>query len=104
MLNRKPNLGERDIAELHKKAIEALELLKELLPERHKSNQSEARDVAGGESTAWNFWKAHSMLHAAAERLRYGWAENTSAQGAECAHKVSMFFFTYFHNEIHTFS
>ena len=27
-----------------------------------------------------------------------------SAQGAECAHKVSIYFFTYFHNEIHTCS
>ena len=83
MLNRRQNLCERDISRLHEAAKSLLDNLNTHLPERTGSA------AADGEPAGWNFWKAHSILHASLDRLLFGWSEITSTQGAERAHKVS---------------
>ena len=85
LLNRRQHLCASDIVALHEAAKSLLNNLNEVLPERTGSS-------ADGEPVGWNFWKAHSVLHAYLERLLFGWSEVTSTQGAERAHKVCIVF------------
>ena len=82
MHSRKQRLNETGVAQLHALAVDLLETVKRLLPER-----TGTRDRSG-ELIGWNFTKAHSVLHIAAYRLTHGYSEFTSTQGAEHAHKV----------------
>ena len=82
LLSRKPGLSEADIANLHAKAADLLNLLSSYLPDR--CGKTDRR----GEIIGWNIWKAHDLLHDAWYRMKFGYSEITSAQGAECAHNV----------------
>ncbi len=84
LLNRKQHLSESEIVLLHELAVDMLETVKQVLPERTGSKMP-----GSDECTGWNFWKAHTLLHLAMDRMSHGYSETTSAQGAECAHKVS---------------
>ena len=84
LLNRKQHLSGPEVVSLHESAIDMLETLKTILPERTGS-----RMPGSAESIGWNIWKAHSLLHLAMDRMNHGYSETVSAQGAECAHKVT---------------
>ena len=68
ILQRRFGLVASDLATLHTRSVELLELLKSNLPER----------IGGAEG--WNFEKAHSILHKAREIILFGWSENYSTQ------------------------
>ena len=82
MFSRRQRLNEDDVADLHARAVNLLETVKRLLPERTGTMDR------SGEMMGWNFAKAHSVLHIASYRLMHGYSEFTSTQGAEHAHKV----------------
>lgn len=87
MWSRKQRLNEDDVATLHARAVDLLETVKRLLPERTGTTDR------GGQPIGWNFAKAHSVLHIASYRLMHGYSEFTSTQGAEQAHKVGSVFY-----------
>ena len=63
-----------NLSELHQLSKGLLNALNEHLPDRV------------GRAKAWNFKKAHSILHKVREIVMWGWSENTSCQGPEHAH------------------
>jgi hypothetical protein len=73
-MSRRWNIRVSDLPELHKRSVLLLDTLKANLPEK------------SGETNAWNFEKAHSILHKVREILYWGWSENTSCQSPEHAH------------------
>ena len=79
LLNRRQHLCESDIVALHEAAKSLLDILNEVLPERTGTGGSALAD-ADSEPVGWNFWKAHSVMHAYLERLLFGWSEVTSTQ------------------------
>ena len=60
-----------ELADLHQKAVELLDLLHKNLPEKT------------GEKAGWNFEKAHSILHKVREIVLWGNSDNTSCQAPE---------------------
>ena len=83
MHQRRPGLTEQDIPEIQEKAVAFIESAKLILPERVGSK------TMRGELIGWNFCKLHSLFHTAQHTLMFGYTENYSTQGPECAHKVS---------------
>ena len=68
-------IPESELPEVQQAAVDLLESLKRNLPDKC------------GEASAWNFEKAHSILHKVREIIvLWGNTDNTSCQGAEHAH------------------
>ena len=62
---------QRQLPELHDKAVALLDLLQQNLPDKT------------GEKGKWNFEKAHSILHKVREIILWGNSDNTSCQAPE---------------------
>jgi hypothetical protein len=69
--SRQSRVPEDELADLHQKAVELLDLLHQNLPEKT------------GEKAGWNFEKAHSILHKVREIVLWGNSDNTSCQAPE---------------------
>ena len=69
--SRQSRLSEADLTALHQQAVDLLDLLQKNLPEKT------------GEKAAWNFEKAHSILHKVREIVLWGNTDNTSCQAPE---------------------
>ncbi len=65
------NIPESELPNLHKKAVDLLDLLQKNLPEKT------------GENAAWNFEKAHSILHKVHDIVLWGNSKNTLCQAPE---------------------
>ena len=63
-------IPESELPEVQQAAVDLLESLKRYLPDKC------------GEASAWNFEKAHSILHKVREIVLWGNTDNTSCQGA----------------------
>jgi len=74
MQQRKFNMTARDLVQLQVMSKDLLDMLKRYLPNK------------SGQSNAWKFEKAHSILHKVREILMFGWSENFSTQGPEHCH------------------
>ncbi len=72
--------------QVHEAGIEFMEAAKRIFPERNGARYPD------GSFIGWNIPKFHTIIHKAMDILLFGWSENVSAQGAECAHKVSDIF------------
>ena len=68
VLQRRFGLVASELATLHNRSVELLELLQLNLPDRK-----------GGEE-GWNFEKAHSILYKVREIILFGWSDNYSTQ------------------------
>ena len=84
ILQRSLNVTITLLEEIHNAGIEFMEAAKKVFPERNGAQHPD------GSLMGWNLWKFHSILHTAMYILLYGWTENVSTQGAECAHKVRL--------------
>jgi hypothetical protein len=71
MQQRRFGLTAVGLDKLHALSVELLDVLKDDMPYR-----------TGGPE-AWNFEKAHSILHKVSDILLFGWCENFSHQGPE---------------------
>ena len=71
MASRQSRIPQDELAELHDKAVDLLDLLKQKLPDKT------------GEKSGWNFEKAHSILHKVREIVMWGNSDNTSCQAPE---------------------
>ena len=69
--SRQSRIPEAELADLHQKAVELLDLLQKNLPDKT------------GEKAGWNFEKAHSILHKVREIVLWGNSDNTSCQAPE---------------------
>ncbi len=69
--SRQSRIPEAELADLHQKAVELLDLLQTNLPDKT------------GEKAGWNFEKAHSILHKVREIVLWGDLDNTSCQAPE---------------------
>ncbi len=69
--SRQSRVPEDELADLHQKAVELLDLLHKNLPEKT------------WEKAGWNFEKAHSILHKVREIVLWGNSDNTSCQAPE---------------------
>ena len=69
--SRQSRVPEDELADLHQKAVELLDLLHQNLPEKT------------GEKAGWTFEKAHSILHKVREIVLWGNSDNTSCQAPE---------------------
>ncbi len=67
---------------VHEVGIEFMEAAKRVFPERNGARNPD------GSFIGWNIPNFHTIIHKAMDILLYGWSENVSSQGAECAHKV----------------
>ena len=69
--SRQSRIPQAELADLHQKAVELLDLLQKNLPDKT------------GEKAGWNFEKAHSILHKVREIVLWGNSDNTSCQAPE---------------------
>ena len=76
IMTRRRSIPESELPEVHKAAVDLLEVLKKNLPDK------------SGEESGWNFEKAHSILHKVREIVLWGNSDNTSCQGAEQAYRT----------------
>ena len=76
---RQSRITEEELPELQDKAVELLDLLQRNLPDKT------------GEKGKWNFEKAHSILHKVREIILWGNSDNTSCQGPEVYHYISIY-------------
>ena len=76
---RQSRITEEELPELQDKAVELLDLLQRNLPDKT------------GEKGKWNFEKAHSILHKVREIILWGNSNNTSCQGPEVYHSISIY-------------
>ena len=76
---RQSRITEEELPELQDKAIELLDLLQRNLPDKT------------GEKGKWNFEKAHSILHKVRDIILWGNSDNTSCQGPEVYHSISIY-------------
>ena len=74
MQQHKFNMTARDLVQLQVMSKDLLDMLKRYLPNK------------SGQTKAWKFEKAHSILHKVREILMFGWSENFSTQGPEHCH------------------
>ena len=74
LTTRRRVIPESELPEVQQAAVDLLESLRRNLPDKC------------GEASAWNFEKAHSILHKVREIVLWGNTDNTSCQGAEHAH------------------
>jgi len=74
LTTRRRVIPESELPEVQQAAVDLLESLKRYLPDKC------------GEASAWDFEKAHSILHKVREIVLWGNTDNTSCQGAEHAH------------------
>ena len=72
--------------QVHQAGIEFMEAAKRAFPERNGARNP------NGPFIGWSIPEFHSVIHNAMDFLLYGWSENVSTQGAECAHKVGKIF------------
>lgn len=82
--SRQSRISESELSELHRKAVDLLDILQKNLPDKT------------GEKSAWNFEKAHSVLHKVREIVMWGNTDNTSCQAPEVYHS------TYSYVPVHT--
>jgi hypothetical protein len=69
--SRQSRIPEAELADLHQKAVDLLDLLQKNLPDKT------------GKKACWNFEKAHSILHKVREIVLWGNLDNTSCQAPE---------------------
>ena len=81
-MQRSLNVTLDTVMDIHSAAIVFMEAAKRVFPKRNGSLNKK------GDPVGWNIPKFYSILHKAMDLLLYGWSENVSTQGAECAHKV----------------
>ena len=68
--------------QVHQAGLEFMEAAKRVFPEHNRARNPDESFIG------WNIPKFHTIIHKAMDILLYGWSENVSTQGAECAHKV----------------
>jgi hypothetical protein len=74
LITRRRVIPESELPEVQQAAVDLLESLKRYLPDKC------------GEASAWDFEKAHSILHKVREIVLWGNTDNTSCQGPGYAH------------------
>ena len=77
IMTRRRSIPESELPEVHKAAVDLLEVLKKNLPDK------------SGEESGWNFEKAHSILHKVREIVLWGNSDNTSCQGRACSYRTN---------------
>ncbi len=74
------------VMQVHQAGVEFMEEAERVFPERNGARNP------NGSLIRWNISKFHTIIHKTMYILLYGWSENFSMQGAECAHKVGTIF------------